>query len=176
MGCVCMCKATLYRQPIIWLRFRGTLHKHILGKYFYNCHPMITQIMPSGTFGSHLPTLHIVAALHHYPSASQSLSPLQFSRMRLPSRRSADPAVEDPLFDSSQLSGFQNISLLKAGSRTLNQSTISLTIHCALQDQSTKWLNWTRHRIENKIHLLDVDAWVNAKPQWWRFRSRYKRK
>jgi hypothetical protein len=46
---------------------------------------MIMQIMQSGTFGSHLPTLQIVAALYHYPSASESLS-VRF--------RSCDPGAQ----------------------------------------------------------------------------------
>ena len=51
--------------------------------------------------------------------------------------------------------------------RTLNQSVISLTIHSdsAVKGYLEKGLSWMRHRIENKIHLLDVDAWANAKLQ-----------
>ena len=110
--------------------------------------------------------LQIIAALDPYPSASssESLSPLQFSCVRLQPTRSVDPAVEDPLFGSSQLSGFQDISLIKAGSHTFNQSTISLTIQSRSQG-SKQGLRWERHRIANKIHLLDVDAWGNAKLQ-----------
>jgi hypothetical protein len=58
--------------------------------------------------------------------------------MHLPSTQPADPVVEDLLFGSSQLSGFQNISLIKAGSHTFSQSIISLTIHSASQGRSTK--------------------------------------
>ena len=53
------------------------------------------------------------------------------------------------------------MSLIKA-SRTFNQSIIPLTIQSTVQCNSTKWLSWKRHCIANKIHLLDVDAWVNA--------------
>jgi hypothetical protein len=143
---------------------------NILGKYFYNCHPMITQITQSGTFGSHLPTLQIVADFHPYTTESQSLSLFRFYCVHPPSTQSADPVVEDLLFGSSQLSGFQNTSLIKAGSRTFNQSIISLTIHSASQGCSIKSLSWKRHLIANKIYLLDVDAWVNAKLQWRRSR------
>jgi len=73
--------------------------------------------------------------------------------------------VEDPLFGSSRMSGLQNISLIKAGLRTFNQSIVSLTIHSAVQEYLKRMEDWMRHRIENKIHLLDVDAWVNAKLQ-----------
>jgi hypothetical protein len=113
-----------------------------------------------------LPTLQIVADLHQYSSVSESPLPFQFSCLHLPFARSADPVVEDPLFDSSQMSGPQNISLIKAGLRTFNQSIVSLTIHSAVQGYLKKGFSWTRHRIENKIHLLDVDAWANAQFQW----------
>jgi len=78
----------------------------------------------------------------------------------------ADPVVEDLLFGSTQMSELQNISLIKKGLRTFNQSITSLTIHSTFKGFLKKGLSWTRHRIENKIHLLDVDAWVNAKLQW----------
>jgi len=80
--------------------------------------------------------------------------------------QSADPAVEDPLFGSSRMSGLQIISLIKAGLRTFNQSIVSLTIHAVVQKYLKRMEDWMRHRIKNKIHLLDVDAWVNAKLQW----------
>jgi len=71
--------------------------------------------------------------------------------------------VEDLLFDSSQMSGFQNISLIKAESHTFNQSIISLTIQFTPPGGSKEGPSWKRHCIANKIHLLDVDAWANAK-------------
>jgi len=148
-------------------RYTGYPYKvNIPGKYFYNRRPTITQIMQSATFGSPLPTLQIVADFHQYTTDPSSLSPLRFYCVHPPSMQSADPVVEDLLFGSSQLSGFQNISLIKAGSRTFNQSIISLTIHSASSGSLIKLLSWKRHRIANKIHLLDVDAWVNAKLQW----------
>jgi hypothetical protein len=146
-----------------------TYKVNVPGKYFYNHRLTIVQITQSGTFGSHLPTQRIVAALHQHTTDSESLSPLRFYRVHLPSMQSADPVVEDPPFDSSQLSGFQNISLIQVGSRTFNQSIISLTIQSASQGRSMKPLSWKRHRIANKIHLLDVDAWVNPNLQWQRF-------
>ena len=129
------------------------------------------QITWFGTFqvGSHLPTLQIVVDLHQYPFAPESLSPLQFSCLPLPFVRSANLVAEDPLFGSSQVSGLKNISLIKAGLRTFNQSIISLTIHSTVQGYLKREECWMRHCIKIKIHLLDVDAWVNAKLQWWRF-------
>ena len=112
--------------------------------------------------------LQIVADLHQYSSASESLLLFRFSCMHLPSRQLSDPAVEDPLFDSSQLSGLWIILVIKAGSRTFNQSIISLTIHTVARGILTRRLIWKRHRIANKIHLLDFDAWMNVKLQWQR--------
>jgi hypothetical protein len=61
-----------------------------------------------GTFGCGRrlcwPTLHIVAVRH--PSVSPT--PFRPHCMHLPSKRSAHPAVEGPLFGSYQLSGFPN--------------------------------------------------------------------
>lgn len=54
---------------------------------------------------------------------------------------------------------------VKAGSRTFNQSTISLTIQSTSRGILKEGLSWRRHCITNKIHWLDVDAWVNAKLQ-----------
>ena len=131
MECAGMCRTTYIDTYYMTRRHTAYTYKvNIPGKDFYNHRPTITQIMQSGTFGSHLPTLQIVAALRQYPSASQSQSPLQFSCVHLPPRRSSDPVVEGPLFGSSQMSrsGLQNISLIKVGSRTFNQSIISLTV------------------------------------------------
>jgi hypothetical protein len=64
-----------------------------------------------------MPTLQIVAALHQYPSASELPTVLQFFRLYLPSRQSTDhpDSSEDLLFGSTQMSGLQDISLLKTG-------------------------------------------------------------
>jgi hypothetical protein len=89
--------------------------------------------------------------------------------MHLPSKQSAPAAVEGLLFGSYELSGSQNISLIMTGSHTFNQFIISLTIHSrqilllSVLWKSTKGLNRCKHRSANKILLLDVDAWVNAK-------------
>jgi len=126
------------------------------------------QITSFETFGSRLPIRQIVVDLHQYSSASESQLPFRSPSGHLPSRQSGDPAVEDLLFDSAQLSGLQNISVIKSGSRTFNQSIISLTIHTAAQGILIRRLGRKRNRIADRIHLLDVDAWVNAKLQWQR--------
>jgi len=162
------CKESRWLRAVDLLRIKSV---YFVIKY----HPPYdnAQITWFGTLGSHLPTLQIVADLHHYPSASESLSSLRFSCLHLPSVRSANPVAEDPLFGSCRMSGLRSISLIKAGLRTFNQSIISLTIHSASRGYLKRGENWMRHRIENRIHLLDVDAWVNAKLQWRRFRYKW---
>jgi hypothetical protein len=111
--------------------------------------------------------LQIFAALHQYPSASELPTPLQLSCLYLPSRQSTDHVDENTLFGSTQMSGLQNISLQNRTmlQHNFNHSIVSLTIHSVVQGLVTKGLTLKKHCIADKIYLLDVDAWVNAKLQ-----------
>jgi len=76
---------------------------------------------------------------------------------------------EDLLFGSTQMSKITELLFFVQNKITLqhtfNQSIVSLTIHSVVQGLVTKGLTLKKHCIADKIYLLDVDAWVNAKLQ-----------